>query len=112
MHHYDQAKVRCPFYREHILPLNTASYHCHKCEAKYLAEKPGHRVYHCKYNYMHIFLSETAHAAHETSAVCKKGVLSQTFEPFVEDEAPRRTTSKKRKSAEYFKRLRQEEKAA
>lgn len=83
MNHFEDVKVHCPFYREHIMPKLRAQYHCAKCKGKYLAEKPGvHEVYHCKFNHMHIFLSKAELQAHECARVCKKDDIGQTLELF------------------------------
>lgn len=111
MHSYNDPKFRCPFYREHILPLNRVTYHCEICKKKYLAEKQSNKVFHCKHNYMHIFTCEEAWKAHETTAVCKKGIMSQTYEPFVEEVVQVRTASQKKKREEKY-RLFRKEKAA
>jgi len=64
------------------MSLPRAQYHCIKCQVKYLTENPGKLVYHCKYNYMHIFLEEAKLKAHESATVCKKYEMGQTFETF------------------------------
>lgn len=101
MHCYTDAKYHCPFYPEHIIPLNSVNYHCNKCEVKYLTEKPGRQVFHCKHNYMHIFLKQEQWQAHQSSAVCKKDVTTQVLQPFVPkpDEKPQRPKARKYVSA-------------
>lgn len=61
-----------------------------------MLENPGKRVYHCKYNYMHIFLDEQALKAHETTAVCKKDQMGQTLEAYVLEPSKRSESQKRR----------------
>ena len=56
MRKFEEVKVRCPFFREHIMPLLRTSYHIYTCKQVYLSKNPEKKVYHCPKNYMHIFL--------------------------------------------------------
>lgn len=103
MNHYDDIKVRCPFEREHILPMLRVQYHCVKCEQKYLNANPGKKVYHCKYNYMHIFLDEEKLKSHQSALVCKKDQFGQTLESFVPDLKQSKTASEKRRREAMYK---------
>lgn len=90
--------VKCVYFKEHLMPLTTASYHFSKCKIKYLEENPGKQVYHCKHNFMHIFLDEASLKAHETTAVCKKDEMGQTLvkvDP-LKKKQPWRSTSQSR----------------
>jgi hypothetical protein len=80
---YTDHKVHCPFDHQHIIPLPSAPFHITKCKDKYLSQNPGKVVYHCRWNYMHIFLEKEKLQAHETALVCKKDCMGQTFETFV-----------------------------
>lgn len=80
MRKFEEVKVRCPFFREHIMPLLRTSYHIYTCKQVYLSKNPEKKVYHCPKNYMHIFLDEAAFNAH--ALTCEASTMGQTLEVF------------------------------
>jgi hypothetical protein len=58
MRHFGDPKVHCPFYREHTMPSLRLTWHYPKCLKTFQQKNPEKTVYHCRYNYYHIFLDK------------------------------------------------------
>ena len=65
MKRFDDEKVECPFYDHHKMPKQRLQWHVPKCEAKFRKECPHVEVFHCKYNYLHIYFEKDVLESHE-----------------------------------------------
>ena len=57
--------VHCPFDATHRLPKPRLVWHLSKCPARQALKDKGVPVYHCKNNYLHVFMEEDKLKAHE-----------------------------------------------
>lgn len=100
MHHYKDPYVVCPFDNSHRMPSLSSYYHINKCQDKYRAAHPDNRVYRCKYNYMHVFISEAEWREHETTpGVCNKDDMRQTLK--LAEECPLQPSAQSRRRQAY-----------
>ena len=65
-----------------------------QCKQKYIQKNPGKIVYHCKYNYHHIFLDDTEHQLHLT--IC--------------DDLPAKIQAKNKENIKYWQEFRENQK--
>lgn len=88
MRRYDEFKIRCPYIPSEQMPYLSFQKHQLKCKMKFLAEYPSRRVFHCKYNYMHIFFDEALLREHEENdgQLCHMSDMTQTLVRVPEDE--------------------------
>ena len=66
MRRYDDPYISCPIDPQHRMPSLRLQWHFTKCKKKYLDQNPGKSVYHCRHDYMHIYLDEEKCKHHET----------------------------------------------
>ena len=83
MRKHTDVKIRCPFDPNHTMPSVRLSWHLLRCPAHQTRKQLGLPIFHCKYNYHHIFLSETEYAKH-----LSVGCADQPARPAKLDETP------------------------
>ncbi len=110
MRHFDDKKIRCPFDRQHVMPLLRFQYHNHSCETKFKNLNPGTLVLHCPNNYRHIFFDKAKLEAHLPS--CEPTNIGQTLELFVEESSKRNRNSSSKAHGNERSRSRETERAA
>ena len=63
--------VYCPFDATHRLPKPRLVWHLDKCPARQVLKDKGVPVFHCKNNYLHIFMEQEKLNQHEESGECE-----------------------------------------
>lgn len=70
MRNHQDPFVTCPYDKAHKMPAKRLQWHFAKCKAKQERFDLGLPDFHCRHNWMHIFLSEDELKAHELD--CEK----------------------------------------
>ncbi|CAI2370566.1 unnamed protein product [Moneuplotes crassus] len=65
MRRADDPMVKCHFDRSHVMPRPRYQWHLVKCKAHKKYQDSGRPIYHCKWNYMHIFFTEAKLLNHQ-----------------------------------------------
>lgn len=69
MRRFDDNQVSCPYYKEHVMPSLRLQWHLPKCEKRFRAEFPNIPILHCKYDYLHIYLTQEDLVNHEPTCI-------------------------------------------
>ena len=84
------------------MPSLKAYYHINKCQDKFRAAHPDNRVFRCKFNYMHVFISEGQWREHETTpGLCNKDDMKQTLK--LASECPPPPSVARSRRGKYFR---------
>jgi hypothetical protein len=75
MRHFDDPFISCPLNNQHRMPSLKLQWHLAKCKKQFWEKYPGRTIYHCKYNYLHIYLDKSEILAHEMDACPDKPKL-------------------------------------
>lgn len=68
MKSHNDTYISCPFNQGHKMPSKRLPWHLVKCKSRADREKAGLKSYHCRHNYLHIYLTEKE--LHACEAAC------------------------------------------
>lgn len=86
MRRFDDPYIACPFDEKHRMPKPRLIWHLKRCSAMRMRKQLGLPIFHCKWNYLHIYLEMDSLKEHEQDCESSKAAEDRKLEINKENE--------------------------